>query len=635
MNRIRHVFDSLRFLAVVFLCASAFCCGDGAAGPQTPATGKFLLIPSFENELAHIVELSEARLMLRNKADKTLALDTVFQIEPNADSLRFGFDLHAETPRARYGLTVLLVASSGDTAFCGGPVTVAPPALEMSEPKAVNVNLRYVGLGSDARSIRVSSNEVGVVTGDTLLLEAEALDYGGDPIPGTPTGWFSSDTTIALIPDAALGEVVGAGTRGRAELIASLLTGVSDTILVYVQPPPHELMAAGGNGQSGQVASTLVAPLSVAVTARDDLAVAGVTVVFGTGNGGSFSDDSVRTDSTGVASTYWTLGPTSRTQTAHVSVPFTPAIQFTFEATAIAAEAAAMQIVSGNRQSSVVGTRLPAPLTVLVLDEYGNAVADRFVSFAVTGGDGTLDASTAMTDSEGEASALWTLGPSTADSQLVEARVFDSRTGDILASVVLEATALPGAPAALGFAQQPVDATGGIGGRAAVRVEDSFGNRVTSDSSSSVTLALLPGSENPHAALVGTVSSTAVGGVAQFDEFGVDSVGTGYRLVAYAVGLAADTSAAFDVNLGPVDTVLLSPAAARHDTLGATTSYTATAHDAGGNEIPDVTFTWTLSDSGVANVDASGLVTATGYGETLVLATTRDVTGTAWFITSP
>ncbi len=573
--------------------------------------------------------------MLHDKADATLVLDTVFQIEPDADSLRFGFDLNAETPRTRYGLTLLLVASSGDTAFCGGPLTVAPPALEMSGPRAVNVNLHYVGLGSDARSIRVSSNEIGVVTGDTLLLAAEALDYRGDPIAGTPVGWISSDTSIARVLNAAIGEVVGAHSRSRTELIASLLTGLSDTTLVYVQPPPHELVATGGNNQSGQVVSALVTPLSVVVTAPDNLGVAGVTVVFGTSNGGSFSDDSVRTDSAGVASNYWTLGPTSGTQTTHVSVPIAPEIQFTFEATAIASEAAAMQIVSGNGQSSVVGTPLQALLTVLVLDEHGNAVGDRFVSFAVTGGGGTLDASTATTDGDGEASASWTLGPSTADSQLVEARVFDSRTGDILVSVVFEATPLPGAPAALGFVQQPVDATGGIGGRAAVEIEDCFGNRVTSDSSTMVTLTLLPGSGSPHAGLVGTVSSTVEGGVAGFAGFGVDSVGTGYRLVASGEGLAADTSAGFDVALGPVATVLLSPAAARHETLGSTTSYTANAHDAGGNEIPAVTFTWTLSDSTMATVDASGLVTATGYGETLVLATTNEVTGTAWFITSP
>ena len=67
-------------------------------------------------------------------------------------------------------------------------------------------------------------------------------------------------------------------------------------------------------------------------------------------------------------------------------------------------------MVSGNNQSGAVGTRLSTPFTVKVIDGSGNPMNGANVSFAVTGGGGSLTASVVATDSSGLASSFLTLG---------------------------------------------------------------------------------------------------------------------------------------------------------------------------------------------------------------------------------
>jgi uncharacterized protein (TIGR03437 family) len=72
--------------------------------------------------------------------------------------------------------------------------------------------------------------------------------------------------------------------------------------------------------------------------------------------------------------------------------------------------ASALTIVSGNNQSSTIGTQLPNLLVVRVLGPSGTPAAGRTVNFAVTSGAATLSAVTVLTDSNGLASVAVTLG---------------------------------------------------------------------------------------------------------------------------------------------------------------------------------------------------------------------------------
>ncbi len=66
--------------------------------------------------------------------------------------------------------------------------------------------------------------------------------------------------------------------------------------------------------------------------------------------------------------------------------------------------------VPGRQPQGAAGTALAEPFVVLVLDQYGDPLAGATITFAVITGGGTLSAATAITDAEGRAATILTLG---------------------------------------------------------------------------------------------------------------------------------------------------------------------------------------------------------------------------------
>ena len=140
-----------------------------------------------------------------------------------------------------------------------------------------------------------------------------------------------------------------------------------------------------------------------------------------------------------------------------------------------------MQIVAGDQQPAQVGTELPSPLVVKVLDAQGRIVSGQVVNFRVTSGGGSVFAGVASTNDSGVARERWTLGTSTADSQRVEARAVDNVTGAPLTFATFKATALPG-PAATATVTAGGSQSGPLGAALpeslTVRVVDRYTNSV-------------------------------------------------------------------------------------------------------------------------------------------------------------
>jgi alpha-tubulin suppressor-like RCC1 family protein len=142
--------------------------------------------------------------------------------------------------------------------------------------------------------------------------------------------------------------------------------------------------------------------------------------------------------------------------------------------------AASVQVVAGNEQTATVGTALPLPVVVQVMDEDGGGIEGSTVVFRVISGGGTVAGGTARTDAEGLATEQWTLGTA-AGEQRLEARVLAADGTPLMADTIV-ATARAAAPAQLektggdgqsGTAGQPLPAP------LAVRVRDAFGNPVS------------------------------------------------------------------------------------------------------------------------------------------------------------
>jgi hypothetical protein len=115
-------------------------------------------------------------------------------------------------------------------------------------------------------------------------------------------------------------------------------------------------------------------------------------------------------------------------------------------------------IVDGNAQSAPVNTRLPIALRARVTTPTGVPVANFTLNFVVTSGGGSVFGGAEVTNSQGYAEEVWTLGPRLGP-QTVEARTVNPATG--VAASYGNFTAKGTAPHVLGVAATPIINGGG------------------------------------------------------------------------------------------------------------------------------------------------------------------------------
>ena len=97
-----------------------------------------------------------------------------------------------------------------------------------------------------------------------------------------------------------------------------------------------------------------------------------------------------------------------------------------------------MAIVSGSGQSDTVGATISLPLVVRVADSDGQPAAGMVVDFKPSAGSGSVSVDSAITDADGRAQTLWTLGTSEGEAQLRAAlRGQDSLDATFVATVKL------------------------------------------------------------------------------------------------------------------------------------------------------------------------------------------------------
>jgi uncharacterized protein (TIGR03382 family) len=140
-----------------------------------------------------------------------------------------------------------------------------------------------------------------------------------------------------------------------------------------------------------------------------------------------------------------------------------------------------------------------------------------------------------------------------------------------------------------------------------VELQDAQGN-VFTESTATVTLGL--GENAAGGQLLGSTSAAVVNGVAKFDGLSLRKVGTGYTLVASALGFSSATSAAFSVTPGPAASFALTlPSSV---TAGQEATLSATAYDAYGNVAAGYSGPATVTSSDTAAVFAANATFAEG-----------------------
>lgn len=169
------------------------------------------------------------------------------------------------------------------------------------------------------------------------------------------------------------------------------------------------LIGVSGSGQSGPLGTTLAQPFVVRVEDQAGTPAEGVTVSWTVVTGGGLvtPNESV-TDTDGRTSASLQLGPTTGVNSVTASLGGLQPVVFT--ATATTAPPAKLFIVAGAGQTGTVATQLPTDLVVKVTNAVDGPTSGVLVTFAVISGGGSLNAGSALTEVNGNATVKWTLG---------------------------------------------------------------------------------------------------------------------------------------------------------------------------------------------------------------------------------
>ena len=412
-------------------------------------------------------------------------------------------------------------------------VTTQPPASVAAgatftvkitaEDQFDNVATSFTG---SSVTIALDSNPGGSTLGGTLTVDAVkgVASFSTLTLNKVGTGYTLKATSSGL-PTVVTGSI-------------NVMPGAASK-LVITSEPPTSVVAGSGFGlvatiedKDGNVVSSS-ASVTIALSSNPGKSTLGGTLTVPAVNGvATFSGLTLNKADTG-----YTLKVSSGTLTAATT-------------TAIAVTpAAASQLVVTTQPPASVTAGAAFGLKVSAEDQFGNVVP----SFT-----GSADSVTIALDNNPGGS---TLGGTLTVTPVSGVATFSGLTLDLVGTgYTLQATTsgltliaavsgpfnvVPAAAAKLVVTTQPPGSVvAGADFGFAVSVEDMYGNLVTSYSGS-VTVAL--GTNPGGSTLGGTLTVTAVDGVATFDDLTLNNPGTGYTLKVSATRLTGATTDLFDV----------------------------------------------------------------------------------------
>jgi uncharacterized protein YjdB len=405
-----------------------------------------------------------------------------------------------------------------------------------------------------------------IEVGGTAALTATVKDAVGAVVPDAVVTWMSSNVAVATVSTSGIVTGRAVGTA----IVSATSGGHTGSASITVGPAPVAsvvLQPSSVTLEPGEAVTLTVVTKSV-----DGTVLTGRAVTFTSGNSGiaRISSDGVVT---AVAPGSTTITATSEgvTGTATVVVAIVPV--------------GSVDVLPAT--ASVVAGQTVA-LSATVRDTVGRVVTDRVVSWA------SNDIHVAVVSTTGVVTGV-------AAGTAVITASSEGKSGTSTVTVV--------APAIESVTVQPSSATVQIGGTTTftATVKDVTGAVVTAPAvtwvSSNVSVA--------------TVSSTGV----------VTGKGAGSAVISATSG-GRSGSATVTVIPVPVGSVTVSPSSA---SLVPTQVLTLSAlvRDANDVVVSDRAVTWASSNTGVATVSASGVVTAVALGTATITATSEGRTGTA------
>jgi adhesin/invasin len=461
--------------------------------------------------------------------------------------------------------TMTLNGGDGQTAVAGTAVVAAPSVCV------------YDSLGNPVSGLTVTFT---VLTGGGSL-----------SVPSAVTGQDGS----ASAGSWTLGATVGSNT------LRATCAGVSGSPITFtatgIAGPGSKIVLNAGNNQTATAGSAVATAPSVRVTDANSNPVSGVTVTFAAvSGGGSVTGPTQTTNASGIATVgSWRLGATVGPNTLTATSAGLTGSPVGFTATGVAGAASKIAVNAGDGQTVHVGTAVTLPPSVKVTDANNNPVQGISVTFAVTGGGGSITGNSATTDASGIAQVgSWTLG-TVAGANTLSA----SSAGLSGSPVSFTATGLVGSPTTITLNagnNQTATAGSAVATVPGVRVSDAYNNAVQGVA---VTFAATSGGGS-----VTTTSTTT-------NSSGIATCGV------WTLGTAAGTNTMTATSLGLTGSPVTFTATG---VAGAASKYVVTSSGYGPAAGSPVTITAQLADQYNNPVATSGIAvtfTKTGTGGTL------------------
>jgi hypothetical protein len=508
---------------------------------------------------------------------------------------------------------------------------------------AVWAYLTTSGAGSGSASVATLNAPTNVLATNTTGSSTVGVSWTGVTAPdnGAVDGYYVQ-RYLGSTPSAACGTSASALTTSTSCNDTGVVNGTytykvtavfrawtsqstaSNSVTVTVNQLDHFSVSAPATATAG-------APFSVTVTAQD---VSGNTVTTYTGAVHFTSTDaqavlpSDYTFVTGDNGTHTFSNAvtlrTSGSRTVSVNDTVQTSKTGTSSNIAVSAGAAASLSVAAATTTPVAG--VANNLTITAKDGFGNTATgytgDKSLTFggatSIGANTPTVSNKTGTAVSFGSATTISfasgvssVTGANNGVMKLYKTETANITVGDgsINNNPGLSVTVSPAAASKLAFTQQPSSSTGGVafGTQPGVTVQDTFGNTVTTDSSS-VTLAI---GTNPGSGTLTCTSNprAASSGVATFAGCTIDKAGNGYTLTAVDGALTSATSNTFNITVGPA-TQLAFTQQPSNSTGGIAfgTQPKVTVRDAGGNTVTTSSASVTLT---IGTNPAGGALTCT------------------------
>ncbi len=542
------------------------------------------VLPSSLDLAAFNLAIDNIRLIVvRPPADTVF--NSTFPFLPSLDSLQLSAEVTLEQSPETFQVTIQML--SGSTLLFTGTQDVTVSSVSNNPPAQVPVT--YAGPGQNVATLNIGPVDSVLTQGASLQFRASAFDAQSNPVASFYLSWTTSD--LVAVPIDPTGRIVAPLTRSTVTVTARTPNNVSATTPITFAPVATALSLVSGCGQNGPVLTQLPQPIVAKVIAGDGLGVEGVVVTFTAPAGASVAAAQVVTDAAGLAQTLVTLGSTSGAVVFQVSAPglgtvpcsqgaFGTATQLAFvtqptNTTAGSAITPAVVVAARDAQGILVPT-FTGVVTIAVGNNPGGATLSGATTVAALGGLATFPSLSLDNVGTGytlQASAAGLTGTTSAAFNVVF-----------------------GVATQLAFTVHPVTTQAGspITPPVVVIAQDALGNPVLTFNGN-VTITINTGPAG--AALSGTATVAAVGGVTTFANLILDSLGT-YTLLASAAGTSSATSLPFNVVAGAAThlEVIVTPATVQ---AGDSLSILVTARDLAGAVDPSYrgTIRFTATDN--------------------------------------